>query len=298
MLTKISEIHALAKKTKKKTVALAAAQDENALIAAMKAREAGIVDTILVGDETKIKKIAAENKLDIFGVKIIHEPDLTQACTTAVKLIRDKKAEILMKGNVSTAIILREVLNKDYGLRSGELLSHFAIFELEKYHKLLGLSDAGMNINPDIMGKAAIIQNAVNFMRMLGLEKPKVAVLSAIELVNPEMPSNVDAAIVSKMAQRGQIKNCIIDGPLALDNAVSAESAKHKNIVSDVAGDADILIAQDIDAANVIYKAFLFLQNGKCAAVIVGATAPIVLTSRSDSDETKLNSIALAAAAK
>ncbi|MFA6922859.1 MAG: bifunctional enoyl-CoA hydratase/phosphate acetyltransferase [Bacteroidales bacterium] len=298
MLNKISEIHALAKKSKKKTIALAAAHDEHALMAVVKAREAGIIDAILVGDEVKIKQIAAENKLDISGIEIINEPDITEACNTAVKLISDKKAEILMKGDVPTSVMLKSVLNKDYGLRKGELLSHFAIIEIETYHKLFAFSDAGVNISPDINTKKSIIENSVDCMRKLGIDKPRVAIISAVELINPFMQSTIDGAVLSKMAQRNQIKDCIIDGPLALDNAINPESAKHKKIISDVAGNADILILPNIDAANILYKSIAFLTNAKCAAIIAGASVPIVLTSRSDSDETKLNSIALAAAMK
>ena len=296
MLTKISELHSLAKKSKKKTIALAAAQDENALEAVVNAQKEGIIDAILVGDEEKIKSITTNLKFDISKMKIINAIDPADACAVAVKLVRDKEADILMKGDVSSSTILKAVLNKECGLRKGDVLSHFAIYEMSSYPKLFALSDAALNISPDFKTKVAIINNGVDYLRKLGIDKPKVAVLSAVEMVNQDMPSSVDGALLSKMAQRGQIKNCFIDGPLALDNAINMESAKHKKIVSDVAGDADFLVAPDIDAANMIYKSLIFLGNAKCAAVIIGATAPIVLTSRSDSDETKLNSIALAAA--
>lgn len=201
-----------------------------------------------------------------------------------------------MKGHVSTGGLLKAVLNKEFGLRKGGVISHLALFEVPTYHKVIGLTDAAMNISPDLKEKGEIIKNSVEFMNKLGYEKPKVATVCAVEAVNPAMPDTLDAAILSKMADRKQIPNCIIDGPLAFDNAVSAESAHHKGIESVVAGDADLLMAPDIEAGNVMYKSFIFFSQAKAAAVILGAASPIVLTSRADSDETKLNSIKLAAA--
>jgi phosphate butyryltransferase len=188
------------------------------------------------------------------------------------------------------------VLDKECGLRKSDVLSHFALFEVPTYHKLIGLTDAAMVIAPDLKTKIAIINNAVEFMNKLGITRPKVAILGAVEVVNESMPATLDAALLSKMNQRGQIKNCIIDGPLAYDNAVSAESAHHKGIVSDVAGDADLLIVPDIEAGNILYKAYGFSANAKLAATILGAAAPIVLTSRSDTEEAKQASIVMAAA--
>jgi phosphate butyryltransferase len=201
-----------------------------------------------------------------------------------------------MKGNVPTAVLLRGVLDKECGLRKSDVLSHFALFEVPTYHKLIGLTDAAMVIAPDLKTKIAIINNAVEFMNRIGIAKPKVAILGAVEVVNESMPATLDAALLSKMNQRGQIRNCIIDGPLAYDNAVSAESAHHKGIVSDVAGDADLLIVPDIEAGNILYKAYGFSANAKLAATILGAAAPIVLTSRSDTEEAKQASIVMAAA--
>ena len=296
MLTKMSQLHDLVKKAQNKKLAVAVAQDDNVLEAVSKAHKENVVDPILVGDESKIKKIADDNKIDISKFKIIHEADIEKAAARAVKLVRDKEAEILMKGNLGTATLLKAVLNKEIGLRKGDMLSHLAIFELEKYHKILGLSDAGMNPTLDLNQKVAVINNSVDFLIKLGVEKPKVAILAAVETVSADMPATVDAAILAKMCNRKQIKNCIVDGPLAMDNAISMESVHHKGIVSDVAGDADLLITPDIEAGNILYKALGFLANSKAAALIIGATAPIVLTSRADSDETKLNSIVMAAA--
>jgi phosphate butyryltransferase len=185
-------------------------------------------------------------------------------------------------------------LNKEYGLRKGkEVITHVAVFQIAKYHKLLSLTDAAMNIAPDLVTKASMINGAVQVMRALGIEKPKVAVLGAVEVVNPNMCATLEAAELSKMCDRGQIKNCIVDGPLALDNAISKEAAEHKKIVSEVAGDADVLLTPDINAGNVLYKCINFFADSRSAAIISGASVPIVLTSRSDSDDTKLLSIAL-----
>lgn len=296
MLKKLSDLHELARKHQKKKLVLAAAHDQNALEAVIHASGNGIVDVVLVGDVTKIHEICQKQGYDISGFELINEPDNDKAAAISVKMVSEKKAEIVMKGHLSTSSLLKAVLNKEWGLRSGELLSHLALFEVDSYHKILGLTDAAMNIAPDFKGKVSIIKNAVNYMHKLGLENPKVAVLSAVETVNPDMKSSMEAAALSKMADRGQIKGCIIDGPFAFDNAVSEKSAKLKNIQSPVAGDADLVVGDDLDASNALYKSFIYFAKAKCAAVIVGAAAPVVLTSRADSDETKLNSIALAAA--
>jgi phosphate butyryltransferase len=191
---------------------------------------------------------------------------------------------------------LKAVLNKEWGLRSGSLLSHLALFDLPEYHKILALTDAAMNISPDLQEKQKIIENAVGYLNQIGIENPRVAVLSAVETVNPSIPYSLDEATLAKMSDRGQIKNCIIDGPFALDNAISAKSADIKKINSAVAGDADLLVGDDLDVSNAIYKSFIYFAKASCAAVIVGAKAPVVLTSRADDDQTKQFSISLAAA--
>jgi len=295
-LTKLSDMNALAVKSGKKKLAVAVAHDEHCLEAICAVNNMGLVEAVLVGDERKIHDIAKKLKLDVGGMKIIHEEVDLNSVKIAVKMVRDGQADILMKGNVPTAVFLRGVLDKENGLRKGEVLSHFALFELPTYHKLLGLTDAAMIPAPDFKTKVALTSNAVGFMNKLGYSRPKVAVLAAVEMVNESMPATIDGALLSKMAQRGQIKNCIIDGPLAYDNAVSLASAKHKGIVSEVAGDADLLIVPDIEAGNILYKAFGFSANAKLAAVVLGAAAPIVLTSRSDTEESKQASIVMAAA--
>lgn len=295
-LTKLTDLNGLAVKSGKKRLAVAVAHDEHCLEAICAVDKLGLVEAILVGNEFKIKDIAAKFKLDIEGMRIIHEEVDATSVKIAVKMVRNKEADILMKGNVPTATFLRGVLDKEGGLRKGDVLSHFALFELPTYHKLIGLTDAAMIPAPDFKTKVALTTNAVEFMNRLGYAKPKVAVLAAVEMVNEAMPATLEAAMLSKMSQRGQIKNCIIDGPLAYDNAVSAASAKHKGIVSDVAGDADLLIVPDIEAGNILYKAYGFSANAKLAAVVLGAAAPIVLTSRSDTEESKQASIIMAAA--
>jgi phosphate butyryltransferase len=297
MLDNLSDLESIIKKQdKKRKLVLCAAGDEHSIGAAIEAHEKEFVETILVGDKEKIKTIADELNLDLSSVKIIHEHTLDDMVRTSVKLIHDGHADILMKGHLSTAAMLKGVLNKEWGLRDKPLLSHFALFDIPEYHKLLAITDVAMNIAPDLSDKIGIINNAVSFLQRINVPKPKVAVLAAVEMVNEKMQATLDAALLSIMERRGQIKNCIIDGPLAFDNAISFESKEHKGISGPVAGDADILLVPDIEAGNVLYKSFVFFANAKVASVVVGASAPIVLTSRADSEDTKLNSIMLAAA--
>ncbi|MCF6240072.1 MAG: bifunctional enoyl-CoA hydratase/phosphate acetyltransferase [Bacteroidales bacterium] len=295
MFSNLKELFSKDNKIKKKKLALAVAQDEHALQAVKEAFEEGIIEPVLVGDADEIKKIAAGINFELSSVQIIDEKDKIKAVEAAVRLVKNNEAQILMKGNIATASLLKGVLNKEWGLRSGKILSHFALFEISGYHKLLGVTDVAMNIAPDLETKIAILNNSVQYMNKIGILNPKVAVISAAETVNKNMPSSVDAAIIAKMSERKQINGCIVDGPLALDNAISTESAKHKGIVSNVAGEADLLLVPNIESGNVLYKSLSFFADVKIAAVILGAKAPIVLTSRSDSHDTKQNSIKLAA---
>jgi phosphate butyryltransferase len=297
MLRKLSDLESILSKQKsKKKLVLCAAGDLHSIEAAIEAHKKNFVDTILVGDKIKIAEISDELGLNLEGVEIIHEQTLEDTVKTSVKLIHDGHADILMKGYLSTALMLKGVLNKDWGLRNKPLLSHFAIFDIPEYHKLLAITDVAMNIAPDLQGKIGIINNAVDFVKKLGVVKPKIAALAAVEMVNEKMQATLDAALLSIMERRGQIRNCIIDGPLAFDNAISFESKEHKGITGPVAGDADVLLVPNIEAGNVLYKSFVFFANAKVASVVVGASAPIVLTSRADNEDTKLNSIMLAAA--
>ena len=283
----------LQKKVKKK-LALAVSQDGHSLDAVHSAYQAGIIEPILIGSQSETKAIIAAKGYDFSQALFIDESDNERAVETAVRMVHDGQADILMKGKVATPTLLKGVLNKEWGLRTGRLLSHFALFEVDTYHKLIAVTDVAMNIAPNLRDKIDIVNNSVGYLNKIGIPKPKVAVLGAIEMVNESMQATLDAALLSKMNQRDQIKNCIIDGPLAFDNAVSFESAKHKGIKSGVAGDTDLLLMPDIEVGNVLYKTLVFFAKAKVASVILGASAPIVLTSRSDSEESKYNSILLA----
>ena len=222
---------------------------------------------------------------------------MDKAVEMSVKMVSNKQADVLMKGKVGTSNLLKSVLNKEWGLRTGNLLSHFALFEVDTYPKVIAVTDVAMNIAPNLKDKISIINNSVGCLIKLGYNMPKVAVLGAVEMVNENMEATLDAALLSKMNQRDQIRNCIIDGPLAFDNAVSLESAQYKGIRSEVAGDTDLLLMPNIEVGNVLYKSLVFFAKAKVASVILGARVPIVLTSRSDSEQAKYDSILLSAAA-
>jgi phosphate butyryltransferase len=298
-MKRISEIIEKAKTLGRRRLAVASAQEAAVLEAVADAYREGIAEPILVGDPGAIARAAAEaNKgsgVDISSFRIVEEPSLAGAAARAVALVRSGEAEFLMKGIIDTSLLLRTALNKETGLNAGRLASHVAVIEVPTYHKLLIVTDAALNIAPDLSAFVDIIDSAVAVANALEVKTPKVALLAAVEKVNPEkMPCTVTASVLTQMNRRGQIKNCIVDGPLALDNAISAESARIKKIQSDVAGDADILVVPDIEAGNILYKCLLDLAGAKGAAVIMGASVPMVLTSRADSAETKLASIALA----
>ncbi len=283
----------LSKKIKKRLV-LAVCQDEHSLDAIYLAYKKGIIEPFLVGSQPDTEKILARKGYVFEKEHFIHEPDSTKAVEIAVKMVSRGDADILMKGKVATPILLKGVLNKEWGLRSGRLLSHIALFEVDTYHKLIAVTDVAMNIAPNLQDKIAIINNSVTYLNAIGIPLPKIAVLGAVEMVNENMQATLDAALLSKMNQRDQIQNCIIDGPLAFDNAISYESARQKSIKSEVAGDTDLLLMPDIEVGNVLYKSLVFFAKAKVASIVLGATAPIVLTSRSDSEESKYDSILLA----
>jgi len=295
-LQKLDQLIDIAKNKETRRLAVAAAADEHVLEAVKSAVEAGIVKPILVGETEAIRKIAAKINFDLTGIEIIEEANPVKASVIAVALIKEGKAEILMKGLVATAPLLKAVLDKEKGLRKGGTLSHFALFETPFYHKLLGVTDAAMNVAPEFNDKVAILNNSVDAMHGLGIANPKVAVIGPLEVVNPKIESTVHAAMLTLMNNRKQITGCIVDGPFALDNAVSKEAAEHKGIVSPVAGDADILMGPELNACNILYKSLNFLGGATSAAVIMGATVPIVLTSRADTERAKFLSIAMAAA--
>ena len=295
MLTKLSQLQDLIDKSHKpKKLVLAASEDAHSLNAVVMLQNRRLSGPYWLVDAEKTLGMAEILNLDISKFEFV-EARIRRSCNKAVKMVHDSKGDVLMKGKVGTSDMLKSVLNKEYGLRTGKLLSHFAYFEVETYHKLIAVTDVAMNIAPNLTEKIAILNNAVKVLNNLGIEKPKVAVLGAVEKVNTEMNATLDAALLSKMNQRDQILNCIVDGPLAFDNAVSLESAKHKEIKSEVAGDTDLLLMPDIEVGNVLYKTLVFFAKAKVASMIVGASVPIVLTSRSDSEQAKFDSILLAA---
>ena len=283
------------KVAEKKTLAVAVAQDEPVLEAVKAAKDKGIADAILVGDKAKIEEVATKIDMDLTEFEIIHEEDVKKAALKAIELVSSGAADMVMKGLVDTATFLRSVLNKEVGLRTGNLMSHVSVFEIEGIDRLILLTDAAFNTYPDLKQKVQIINNSVMVAKACGIQNPKVAPICAVEVVNPDMPATVDAALLSKMNDRGQIKGCIVDGPLALDNAISEEAAHHKGVTGPVAGKADILLLPNIDVANVMYKSLTYTAPTKNGGILVGTSAPVILTSRADSFETKVNSIALAA---
>lgn len=277
-----------------KKIAVANAQDEDVLKAIKKAVNENICKPILVGDKDKITQLADIIELELNNIDIIDEKDGKEACRKAVELVSSGKADIVMKGLVDTSIILKAVLDKEIGLRTGNVLSHAAVFSVDTYHKFFIVTDAAMSIAPSVEEKGQIIENTLTLSRALGAELPKVAVICAKEKVNPKMQATIDAGELVQMQKDGKISGCIVEGPYALDNAISKEAAELKGIKGEVAGDADILLMPDIEAGNILYKALTYLANADNAGIILGAKAPIVLTSRADSDKAKLNSIALA----
>lgn len=296
MVTSIRTLHELAEKGTPHVIAVAWPHDEDVLVSLDRSAASGMVRPLLVGRRAVVEPLCERGGLARLPGDVVECATDAEAVEVAVRAVGAGEAQMLMKGLVSTSAFLKGVLNKDWGLRKRPLLSHVAVFEFHDPDRLVLVTDVAMNIAPDVVAKAQIIGNAVELAHRLGIEQPRVAALAAVETVSPDMPATIDAAVLAKMADRGQIKGCIVDGPLALDNALFAEAARHKGITSPVAGCADILLVPDIEAGNVLYKALSLVARVPLAAVILGATAPVVLTSRADSDETKFNSIALAAA--
>ncbi|KAB2338455.1 phosphate butyryltransferase [Cytobacillus depressus] len=280
----------------RKTVAVAAAEDPEVIEAVSEAVKRNLAKFILFGDKEKILDNMSqyENLASNDNIRIVHTLSSSLAAENAVQAVKLNEANVLMKGNISTAIILKAVLNKDYGLRTGNVLSHVAVFEVPGFDKFTIITDAAMNIAPDLEQKAQILKNAVGIANSIGIELPLVAPIAAVEVVNPAMQSTLDAAALTLMNKRGQITDCVVDGPLALDNAVSQTAARYKGIKSEVAGKADILLVPTIEVGNALYKSLIYFANAKVGAVIAGAKAPIVLTSRADTAESKLYSLALA----
>lgn len=297
MLRSLGELTTLAKQGTKGRLVVAAAQDIEILEAVAEAKKFGIVDPILVGDQAQIEALAKKHFISLDGMKLIAESDPSAAAERAVQLISEGNGDFLMKGLVDTSILLKALLRKEYGLRTEALLSHVMLYQMKTYHKLLFLTDGGMNISPDIEAKTAICQNVVSVAKALGLHEVKVAALAAKEKVNNKMPATVDAAELQRLSEKGIFGDgVIVEGPLALDLAVSKQAAEVKKFDSAVAGDADVLLVPNIEMGNGIGKSMTYLAGADSAGIIVGAKIPVVLVSRADSHQVKFNSIALGAA--
>ena len=288
------ELISIANQKTLKKVSVSNAQDEPVLQAVKAAKEQNIATAILVGDEAKIREIAASIDMDLTDFEIINEPDTEAAALKAVELVHNGKADILLKGLLETKTFLKSVLNKEVGLRTGKMLSHVCVFEIEGINRLLFFTDVAFNTYPTLADKVNIINNAVEVAHACGIECPKVAPLCAVETVNPKMQPTVDADNLTKMYEGGDFKGCQIYGPLSMDLAIDPEAAVHKGVTNPVAGHADILLFPNIDAGNITYKILVRTAKVKIGNVLVGTSAPVVLTSRSDDFQTKLNSIALA----
>jgi phosphotransacetylase len=269
--------------------------DVTSLSGAVEASNLRLIEPILVGPAAKIAQTAASSGIDLRDLQIIDVPHSHAAAAKAVELIRQGDAEILMKGSLHTDELMGAVVARDGGLRSGRRISHVFVMDVPTYHKVLIVTDGAINIAPTLEDKVDICQNAIDLAVSLGREKPKVAILAAVETVTSKMPATIDAAALCKMAQRGQITGGILDGPLAFDNAISAEAAQIKGIQSDVAGDPDILLAPDLEAGNILAKQLSFLANADSAGLVLGARVPIILTSRADSVRSRIASCAVAA---
>jgi len=294
MITRLEELVELARENAPTRVAVAAAAHKLVLESVRRAVEHGLIIPLLVGRAEDIRAEAAAIGWELTDEQIVPTATNKAAADAAVDLVRRGEAQVLMKGYLHTDEMLHAVLRHDAGLRTDRLLSHVFVMEVPTYHKLLLITDAAINITPDIPQKAAITQNAVDLARRIGVDQPKVAALSSIETINPNIPSTVHAACLSKMAERGQIRGAIVDGPLAFDNAISAEAARDKGIVSPVSGDVDIVVAPDLDSGNILSKNLEYLAKAKMAGIVIGASAPVVLTSRSDPPRARVYSLALA----
>lgn len=281
------------KEKRKIVIAVAVAEDLEVLKAVEEALKLKLADFIFVGDKYKIEKIAADNNITLSG-NIIHEPDHKKAAEKAVQLVKKGEAGAVMKGLLHTSIFLKAVFSKEKGLNIGKLVSQISLFNKEFGEGLQLLTDCVITIQPTLDEKKKIIENAIELAQKIGYDKPKIALISAIEVVNPSIPDTLDAAILSKMGDRGQIKNAIIDGPFALDNAISLEAAKHKGIKSKVAGQADILVVPNLQVGNVLTKALTYYAHKDVVSAVIGLGSPIIITSRTDSIKNKVLSIALA----
>jgi phosphate acetyltransferase len=268
--------------------------EETALTGAIEAKDMGLIVPILVGPAAKIQEIAGRHGVDLKGVQIVDAPHSHASAAKAVQLVREGQAEVLMKGSLHSDELLGAVVAKDTGLRTGRRVSHAFIMDVPTYHKVLIVTDGAINIAPTLEDKVDICQNAIDLVQSLGVARPKVAILAAVETVTSKMPATIDAAALCKMADRRQITGAILDGPLAFDNAISAEAATIKGIKSEVAGDPDILLAPDLESGNILAKQLTFLANADSAGLVLGARVPIILTSRADAVRARIASCGVA----
>lgn len=292
MITSFDQMLEEVKSRPRRSVAIAVAHDPIVIEAAAEASRRDIADPVLVGDAKRIEQIAKDLLISPNNIHIVDEPNELLAVKAAVEMTSSGKTDMVMKGYIHTDDFLRGVLDKEIGLRTGYLMSHVSILEARGFDRFIFVTDGAMNIQPTLEEKAQIILNAVQLAEIFGIDQPRVAVLAAIELVNPKMPNTLDAAALGKMGDRGQFSAGIVDGPFALDDAVSMLAAKHKRISGTVAGAADILLVPNVEAGNILGKAFVYFSQGRIAGVLMGAAAPVVLTSRADTAEAKLLSIA------
>jgi phosphate butyryltransferase len=292
-ITSFVELMAEARRVGPKMVAVAAPHEPEILLSAQDAQKEGIATCTLVGDRELIRKLAADQQIDISRMMLIHEPDPKTAARKVMELLRMGHADLAMKGKLETGDFLRAALDREMGLRTGRLFTHVAVFEVPGFSRFLFVTDSGVVVAPTLEQKVEIVQNAIMVAQCLGVHEPKVAILAATEMVNPKIPTTMDAANLAKMADRGQIQGGLVDGPLALDNAISPESVAIKGIKGAVAGVADILVTPDVEAGNLLAKAITYFAKGKMAGVVVGGKSPLIVASRSDPHETKLVSMAL-----
>lgn len=294
MIKNLKDLLKAAKDQKTMRLVVAAAQDEDVLIAVCKAAKEGIIDPVLVGDSSAIQKIAGDNDLDVSAYELVEAIELEDAAKKSVAIVKEGKGDFIMKGLIDTSILLKAIVDREAGLRTDNLISHVMIYQVPNYHKMIMLTDGGMNITPSLEDKKSIINNSVIVGNALGIDTIKVACLAAKEKVHPKMQATVDADALAKMGANGDFgSNVIVEGPLAFDLAISKEAAEHKGFKSEIAGDTDILMVPTIEMGNGIGKTMTYFGNAESAGVIMGAKVPVVLVSRADSYEAKLNSIAL-----
>ncbi len=293
MIKNFSELLEAAKSQKKMRIVVAAAQDEDVILAVSQAKEMGLVEPVLVGDESKIKEIMDKLKIHSSEYEIIDEPDLIQAARRSVELVRNGKGDFLMKGLLQTADIMRAVLDKEIGLRTDNLISHVMVYEASTYKKLIYMTDGGMNVAPDLEQKVQILENAIKVCKAMKMDKIYASCLAGAETVNPKIPATVDAKTIADMNDKWEAQGVVVQGPVALDLAISSEACAHKGYKGEGGGNADILLVPYYEVGNALGKALTYFAGAKSAGLIMGAKVPIVLVSRADSSESKLLSIAL-----